>query len=81
MRDPMEAFEDWLRRRPALWRAYVALNFCKGEYADGTPKEQSKAFNALYAVFRMECGCCAALRGFLAGALIGLLAWLLAWGL
>jgi hypothetical protein len=72
MRDPMEAFEDWLRRRPRLWRLYVRLNFCKAELADGTPKPPSRVYDLFYRAFYLNCPCCAALRGMLCGLALGL---------
>ena len=73
MRDPMEAFEDWLAKKPRLWPLYVRLNFCKAKLADGADKPESGAFNLLARIFYLECACCAALRGFLIGGLIGAL--------
>jgi hypothetical protein len=70
----MEAFEGWLERRKNLWRLYVRLNFCKGAYADGSPKPPSRLFDFFHAALYMDCGCCAALRGLLLGLLAGLLA-------
>lgn len=76
MRDPMDMFEDVLKRFPKLWAGYVRLNFCKPELADGTPKPESRVFNAFYRVFYMKCPCCSALRGLLAGFVLG---WVAKW--
>jgi hypothetical protein len=73
MIDPMERFEGWLIKWPRLWRAYVWLNFCKGQYADGTPKTESIFFKLFHKVFYLDCSCCAAIRGLLIGCIIGYL--------
>jgi hypothetical protein len=70
-RDPIEALEAVIARHPTLWRLYVALNFCKEAYADGTPKVDGPLFNVFKRVFYLECACCAALRGILVGLLAG----------
>jgi hypothetical protein len=78
MRDPMEVFEDILKRFPKLYGPYMKYNFCKLHYADGTEKPESKLYNAFYYTFYMECPCCATIRGLLAGTIFGLfLGWLL----
>jgi len=72
MRDPMEIFEDVLSKHfPKLYKVYMKYNFCKGEYADGTAKPESKAFNIFSRVFYLECSCCAVFRGMMAGAVLG----------
>jgi hypothetical protein len=73
MRDPMEALEAWLERRPALWAAYLRLNFCKASLTGGRPKPPSRAFDLFHRIFYLKCPCCACLRGALAGALLGFL--------
>ncbi|MDR1314789.1 MAG: hypothetical protein LBQ12_14150 [Deltaproteobacteria bacterium] len=68
----MEVFEGVLKlssRR--LWAFYVRWNFCKPEFADGSPKPESRLFNAFYHAFYLKCPCCAALRGLLAGFVFG----------
>jgi hypothetical protein len=73
MRDPMEAMEALVERRyPRLWARYIALNFCKGELADGTVKPPSRPYDAFHALFYLKCPCCAALRGILFGLALGL---------
>ena len=72
MRDPMEAFESWLERRPRLWALWLRHNFCKGVLADGSPKPESRLFAAFSRAFHLECPCCAALRGIIAGLALGL---------
>jgi hypothetical protein len=74
MRDPMEIFEDWLKKHPRAYAKYIAKNFCKGEFADGQPKPASRLFDIYYRVFYLQCPCCAALRGLLLGLVLG-------WGL
>jgi hypothetical protein len=69
----MEIFEAVLQRFPRLWAVYVRWNFCKGSYADGTPKPNSRLFNFFYRLLYMECGCCAAFRGTLLGLALGLI--------
>jgi hypothetical protein len=68
----MEALEDFLQKRPRLWRLYVAANFCKGSYADGTGKPESRAYLLFYKIFYLGCPCCAALRGLIVGLAAGL---------
>ena len=74
MRDPMEILEDRLSRHRLLWSLYLAFNFCKPEYADGTAKVDGPLFRLFKRVFYLECSCCAAVRGLLAGFLLGLAA-------
>jgi hypothetical protein len=71
----MDWLENRLQRFPRLWRLYMALNFCKNQYADGTLKTDGPVFRLFARVFYLNCSCCAALRGILAGLIIG---WL--WG-
>jgi hypothetical protein len=74
MNDPMEIFEAWLAKSPTLFRIYVALNFCKAEYADGTPKKEGVLFKLFSKLFYLQCSCCSALRGLLFGFILGFLA-------
>jgi hypothetical protein len=67
----MILLEAILRRCPRLWAAYVRWNFCKGQYADGTPKPDSALFRAFAWTFHLECSCCSALRGILFGLAAG----------
>jgi hypothetical protein len=67
----MTLLESILMRFPRLWAAYVRWNFCKGQYADGTPKPESALFRAFARAFHLECSCCSALRGILFGLLVG----------
>jgi hypothetical protein len=66
----MELLEEWVKKRPRLWRAYVYVNFCKSEYADGTLKDATLLFRLFSRVFYLECSCCSAIRGLLIGALL-----------
>jgi hypothetical protein len=70
----MEIFESLLRRAPRLWALYLRLNPCKAELADGSPKPPGRLYDAFYRVFYLDCSCCSALRGLLAGFLLGLAA-------
>jgi hypothetical protein len=67
MKDPMIELEDWLEKRPRLWSLYVRFNFCKGAYADGTPKKDGLLFRIFSKIFYLDCSCCAASRGLLIG--------------
>lgn len=71
MRDPMEVFEDVLKRFPRLYKIYLKYNFCKSEYADGTEKPDTKMYVLFYKIFYLDCSCCAAVRGLLIGSIIG----------
>jgi len=72
MRDPIEIFEDILSNHfPKLYKSYMKYNFCKGEYADGTTKPDSKIFNLFSKIFYLECSCCAAIRGLVVGGILG----------
>jgi hypothetical protein len=79
VRDPIEVLEAALARRPALWRIWCAVNFCKAEFADGTAKEDGPAFRLFRRIFHLECSCCSALRGILAGLLVGFVLGAAAW--
>jgi hypothetical protein len=67
----MEILESVLVRFPRIWAAYLTWNFCKGELADGSPKPESLAFMAFRKIFYLDCACCAAVRGILAGLVLG----------
>jgi hypothetical protein len=75
--DPMDRLEGWLSKSPRLWAVYVRLNFCKAQYADGTPKKDGIMFRIFSKVFYLDCSCCAALRGLLAGFAMGVFACLM----
>lgn len=58
----------------ALFVGYV--NFCHGEYLDGTPKPENKVYNALYTYWlwpfkQTDCICCNTVRGLIYGGVIG----------
>jgi hypothetical protein len=67
----MTLLESILMRWPRAWAAYVRWNFCKGQYADGTAKPEGPLFRAFAWAFHLECSCCSALRGLIAGAALG----------
>jgi hypothetical protein len=67
----MELIESRLEKHPGLWRVYLALNLCKSRYADGTVKEDGRLFRLFDRVFYLNCSCCAAVRGILAGLIAG----------
>lgn len=71
MRDPMEVFEDILGKFPRLYKTYLKYNFCKGEYADGSAKPDTKLFTLFYKIFYLDCSCCAAIRGLFIGGIFG----------
>lgn len=71
MNDPMEQFEAWLEGKPRLWAWYLKYNFCKGFYADGTEKPDSRIYNLLNKIFYFECPCCSCLRSILFGLIVG----------
>ena len=74
MTDPMETFELFLERFPRLRAFYYKWNFCKGSYADGTPKPHTLFSRAFQKIFYLECSCCSAIRGLIAGFVLGVLA-------
>jgi hypothetical protein len=71
MKDPMELIESRLEKHPGLWRIYMVLNFCKSQYADGTVKTDGPLFRLFSRIFYLQCSCCAACRGILAGLIAG----------
>lgn len=68
----MVVLESVLARFPRVWAAYLKWNFCKGELADGSEKPEGPFFRAFAKIFYLECSCCAAVRGILAGLVLGL---------
>ena len=76
MRDPMEIFEGWLKKKPRLWAFYRRWNPCHGELPDGTTKPDSWFVDKfLHRLFYWDCACCASFRGVLAGLFLGWLLW------
>jgi hypothetical protein len=71
----MEKFEQWLAKKPVLWRWYCALNFCKETYADGRVKVDGFWFRLFSRVFYLKCSCCSALRGLVVGFGLATLVW------
>ena len=67
----MEVLEAVLARFPRLWARYLKWNFCKAELADGAAKPESRAFWLFRKIFYLECSCCAAVRGIVAGFALG----------
>ena len=67
----MEILEAVLVRFPKVWAKYLKWNFCKAELADGSAKPESRAFRLFRTIFYLECSCCAAVRGLLAGFALG----------
>ena len=67
----MEILEAVLVRFPKVWAKYLKWNFCKAELADGSAKPESWAFWLFKKIFYLECSCCSAVRGILAGLALG----------
>ena len=68
---PKGSLRAWL-----LAKFIDKVNFCHGEYSDGTAKPENKVYDWLYYHWlwpfkQTDCVCCNAVRGLLYGVIIG----------